>query len=224
MMSGSPSPSFQRDYAAVLAARLGEPRRFLHVVAGPRQVGKTTLVQQVLAGIDRPSVFVSADEPALRDAAWLAAQWERARLVAKDAGKRGAVLALDEAQKVPGWSEAVKRLWDEDARARLPLRVVVLGSAPLLVQRGLSESLAGRFEILHLPHWSFAEMRAAFGCSPDQYLSSVVIPAPLIGAGALVHEDARPAPRCGSSTRRCSSRSPGARPPRPALITSSGGV
>jgi len=170
MMSESPSPSFRRDYAAVLAARLGEPRRFLHVVAGPRQVGKTTLVQQVLAEIDRPSVFVSADEPALRDTAWLGAQWERARLVAKDAGKRGAVLALDEAQKVSGWSKAVKRLWDEDARARLPLRVVLLGSEPLLVQRGLAESLAGRFEILRLPHWSFVEMRTAFGCSLEQYL------------------------------------------------------
>jgi predicted AAA+ superfamily ATPase len=169
-MSRSRSPAFQRDYATALAARLGEPRRFLQVVAGPRQVGKTTLVQQVLAEFDRPNVFVSADEPALRDAAWLAAQWERARLLAKDAGKRGAVLALDEVQKIPGWSEAVKRLWDEDTRARLPLRVVLLGSAPLLVQRGLAESLAGRFEILHLPHWSFAEMRAAFGCSLEQYL------------------------------------------------------
>ena len=169
-MSISPDPPFQRDSAAVLATRLGEPRRFLEVVAGPRQVGKTTLVQQVLSELDRPNVFVSADEPALRDAAWLAAQWERARLAAKDAGKRGAVLALDEVQKVPGWSEAVKRLWDEDSRARLPLRVVLLGSAPLLVQRGLSESLAGRFEILHLPHWSFAEMRAAFGYSLQQYL------------------------------------------------------
>jgi uncharacterized protein len=169
-MDESPNPSFQRDHAAVLAARLREPRRFLQVVAGPRQVGKTTLVQQVLAGLACPSVFVSADEPALRDTAWLAAQWERARLVAKDAGKGGAVLALDEAQKVPGWSEAVKRLWDEDARARRTLRVVLLGSAPLLVQRGLAESLAGRFEILHLPHWSLAEMRTAFGCSLDQYL------------------------------------------------------
>ena len=163
-MSGSPNPSFQRDYAAILAARLSEPRRFLHVVAGPRQVGKTTLVQQVLAEFDCPSVIVSADEPALRDTSWLAAQWERARLAAKDAGERGAVLAVDEAQKISGWSEAVKRLWDEDTRARLPLRVVLLGSAPLLVQRGLAESLAGRFEILHMPHWSFAEMRTAFGC------------------------------------------------------------
>jgi predicted AAA+ superfamily ATPase len=170
MVSRNPKASFQREYAAVLAGRLAEPRRFLQVVAGPRQVGKTTVVEQVLAAIDRASVFVSADEPALRDKAWLAAQWQRARLLAKDAGKRGAVLALDEVQKIPGWSEVVKRLWDEDSRARLPLRVVLLGSAPLLVQRGLAESLAGRFEFLHLPHWSFAEMRAAFGCSLDQYL------------------------------------------------------
>jgi len=169
-MSESPNPSFQRDYAVPLAARLGEPRRFLQVLAGPRQVGKTTMVQQVLADFEGRSVFVSADEPALRDTAWVAAQWERARLVAKDAGKRGAVLVLDEVQKIPDWSEVVKRLWDEDTRTRIPLRIVLLGSAPLLVQRGLSESLAGRFEILHLPHWSFAEMRAAFGYSLEQYL------------------------------------------------------
>ena len=164
------SPSFRRDGAAVLAARLAEPRRFLQVVAGPRQVGKTTLVHQVLAGSDRPHVFVSADEPALRDASWLAAQWERARLLARNEGKGGAVLALDEVQKIPGWSEAVKRLWDEDTRHRLPLRVVLLGSAPLLVQHGLSESLAGRFEIVYLPHWSFTEMHTVFGFTLDQYL------------------------------------------------------
>jgi uncharacterized protein len=169
-MSTQTAPSFQRAYGATLAARLAEPRRFLLVVAGPRQAGKATLVEQVLAGSARPNVFVSADEPALRGAAWLAAQWERARIAARDAGKNGAVLALDEVQKVPGWSEAVKRLWDEDTRARVPLRVVLLGSAPLLVQRGLSESLAGRFEILHLPHWSFGEMRAAFDFSLEQYL------------------------------------------------------
>lgn len=162
--------SFQRDQAAVLAARLGEPRRFLNVVAGPRQVGKTTLVQQVMADSEGPQVFVSADEPALRDAAWLTAQWERARLLARDAGKGGALLALDEVQKVPDWSEAVKRLWDEDTRDRCPLRVVLLGSAPLLMQRGLSESLAGRFEILHLPHWSFTEMQAAFGFTLESFL------------------------------------------------------
>jgi hypothetical protein len=170
MSTPKPRAPFQRQYAATLASRLAEPRRFLQVVAGPRQVGKTTLVQQVLADVGRPGVLVSADEPTLRDATWLATQWERARTAAREAGRPGAVLAIDEVQKVPHWSEAVKRLWDEDTRDRLPLRVVLLGSAPLLVQRGLSESLAGRFEILHVPHWSLAEMGAAFGFSLDQFL------------------------------------------------------
>jgi len=149
---------------------LREPIRHLQVVAGPRQVGKTTLVEQALDEIERPHLFVSADEPALRDTAWVAAQWERARLLAADAGRHGAVLALDEIQKVSGWSETVKRLWDEDRRARRPLAVVLLGSAPLLIQQGMTESLAGRFEVLHLPHWSFAEMREAFGFDLDRYL------------------------------------------------------
>jgi predicted AAA+ superfamily ATPase len=170
MSASTDPPPFRRDHAAVLAGRLAEPRRFLQVVAGPRQVGKTTLVQQVMADSDRPQLFVTADEPALRDTAWLAAQWERARLLARDGGKGGALLALDEVQKIPGWSEAIKRLWDEDTRQRLPLRVVLLGSAPLLMQRGLSESLAGRFEVLRLPHWSLTEMRTAFGFTLEQYL------------------------------------------------------
>src|SRR3990172_10556108 len=96
MLSKSSPFAFRRASAATLAARIEEPRRLLHVVAGPRQVGKTTLVQQVVAELARPSVFALADEPALRDAAWLAAQWERARLTATTAGKRGAVPALDD--------------------------------------------------------------------------------------------------------------------------------
>lgn len=186
-MSEPTTPTFEREDAAVLAARLAEPRRFVQVVAGPRQVGKTTLVQQVLAKGDRANLFVSADEPALRDGAWLSAQWERARLQARGASKDGAVLALDEVQKIPEWSETVKRLWDEDTRRRVPLRVVLLGSAPLLVQRGLSESLAGRFEILHLPHWSLTEMRAAFGFSLEQYLYFGGYP----GAAPLATDPAR---------------------------------
>lgn len=97
------------------------------------------------------------------------------------------MLALDEIQKIPGWSETVKRLWDEDTAAGLPLKVIVLGSAPLLAQRGLTESLAGRFELLHLPHWSFAEMREAFGWTLDQYLFHGGYP----GAAPLIAEPAR---------------------------------
>lgn len=174
---------FRRAFARELLTRLDEPRRFLQILFGPRQVGKTTLVIQVLSGSERPSVYASADEPALRDRAWIAMQWERARLLAAEAGESGSVLALDEIQKISGWSEIVKRLWDEDTRSGLPLRVILLGSSPLLVQRGLSESLAGRFELLRLPHWSLVEMRAAFGLSLDEFLFFGGYPgaAPLVG-------------------------------------------
>jgi len=165
-MSKSSRP-FQRPQAGELARRLAEPRRFIEVVAGARQVGKTTLVQQVTEAAKLPVRFASADEPTLRGADWIAQQWEAARLAV---GADGAILVLDEVQKAVGWSESVKRLWDEDTRARRRLKVVLLGSAPLLVQQGLTESLAGRFEVLHLPHWSLAEMRAAFDFSVDQYL------------------------------------------------------
>jgi predicted AAA+ superfamily ATPase len=185
-MSNLPNAAFRRPIAAVLAGRLREPRRFLQIVVGPRQVGKTTLVEQVVAEADRPSLIVSADEPMLRDTAWLSAQWERARLLARKRSE-AAVLVIDEVQKVSGWSEAVKWHWDEDTRRGVELKVVLLGSAPLLIRRGLSESLAGRFETVPLPHWSFAEMRAAFGFSLDDYLFFGGYP----GAAALVGDVAR---------------------------------
>jgi predicted AAA+ superfamily ATPase len=186
-MSKARGTEFSRSKTEVLAGRLREPRRFLQVVAGPRQVGKTTLVRQALAAWGEQARYASADEPTLRDRAWIAAQWEAARLVARHAGRAGAVLALDEIQKVPGWSETVKRLWDEDAAARLPLRVVLLGSAPLSIQQGLSESLAGRFELLAVPHWSFAEMHAAFGFTLDQHLFFGAYP----GAAPLISDPSR---------------------------------
>lgn len=172
---------FLRPQSAVLAARLAERRRFIQVVAGPRQVGKSTLVQQVTDALALPVRQASADEPTLRGADWIAQQWEAARLSIE--GTEGAVLVLDEIQKIPGWSETVKRLWDEDTRAKRPLKAVLLGSAPLLIAQGLTESLAGRFEVLPLSHWSYAEMRAAFGWPVDAYVFYGGYPgaAPLIG-------------------------------------------
>jgi len=179
-MSKLKSP-FQRPEATILAARLAEPRSFMQVVAGPRQVGKTTLVQQVTETLRSPVRQASADEPGLRSPDWIAQQWEAARLAMGD--EASAVLVLDEIQKIPGWSETVKRLWDEDTRARRPLKVVLLGSAPLLIAQGLTESLAGRFEVFPLSHWSFSEMQAAFGWSLEEYLFYGGYPgaAPLIG-------------------------------------------
>lgn len=186
MLSNS-SPPFVRPQSVSLAHRLAEPRRFIQVVTGPRQVGKTTLVQQVTDASGLATRFASADEPTLRGHEWIDQQWEAMRLAARDTGRRGAVLVLDEIQKIRGWSEAVKHLWDEDTRAKRPLKVVLLGSAPLLIQKGLAESLAGRFEVLHLPHWTFAEMRDAFGWSLDQYVFYGGYP----GAAPLIREPER---------------------------------
>jgi predicted AAA+ superfamily ATPase len=174
---------YARPQAAELLRRLTERRRFMQVVTGARQVGKTTLVTHVVERARLPYVFASADEPTLRPSDWIDAQWEAARLLLRDDVQGGALLVLDEVQKVPRWSEAVKRLWDADTRARRPLKVVVLGSAPLLIQRGLTESLAGRFEIVHLPHWTWAEMHEAFDWTHEQYLFYGGYPgaAPLIG-------------------------------------------
>ena len=182
-----PATKFTRPQSVVLASRLREPRRFIQAVVGPRQVGKTTLVQQVIEASHLRARYASADEPTLRGGDWLEQQWDAARLEAQDGGKRGTVLILDEIQKLPNWSETVKRLWDEDTRAKRPLKLVLLGSAPLLISRGLTESLAGRFEILHLPHWAYSEMQSAFGWSPAQYIYYGGYP----GSAALIREPAR---------------------------------
>jgi uncharacterized protein len=178
----------RRNALAVFTARLQEPRRFLQVVAGPRQVGKTTLVRQALTALQQsPQAAriaqhsVSADNPGLVGSSWLTAQWEVARALAAQAGS--CVLVLDEVQKLPNWTEEVKRLWDEDTRAGHDVRAVILGSAPLLIARGLTESMAGRFEMTRLGHWRYNEMREAFGFTLDQFIYYGGYPgaAPLIG-------------------------------------------
>lgn len=173
---------YSRPQVATLLGRLRQPRRFIQAVTGPRQVGKSTLVQQAVDALKTPVRYVSADEPTLRGADWVAQQWEAARLSIESAD--GAVLVIDEIQKVPQWSETVKRLWDEDSRAKRPLQVVLLGSSPGLIAQGLSESLAGRFESIAAGHWSFAEMRDAFGWSLEEYLFYGGYP----GAAPLIRE------------------------------------
>jgi predicted AAA+ superfamily ATPase len=158
----------ERAIVAQINRRLSEPRRFIQVVTGPRQVGKTTATRQALAKLAFPSRFVSADEPTLHDGIWLSQQWELARLTARTEGT--CILAIDEIQKVSNWSETVKRLWDEDTASNTPIRLLLLGSAQLLLQRGLTESLAGRFEVIRAPHWSFAEMQKAFDWNWEQFV------------------------------------------------------
>jgi predicted AAA+ superfamily ATPase len=169
-----------------LLKRLKEKRRFVQVLAGPRQVGKTTVVRQVMESSKIPARYASADEPTLRDRTWLEQQWDIARIKAGES-KAGALLVLDEIQKVANWSSVVKLLWDADTNSGVPLKVILLGSSPLLIRSGLTESLAGRFELIPAPHWSFTEMREAFGWNLEQYIFYGAYP----GAAGLINDPQR---------------------------------
>lgn len=158
----------KRKIFQALYSRLQEPRRFIQALLGPRQVGKTTLALQVKDALSIPYHFVSADTASLQDLQWISMQWEIARdLVHK--GKE-ALFIIDEVQKIPQWSSMIKKLWDEDTRSKTNLKVIILGSSPWLMQKGLMESLAGRFEVVPLTHWSFDEMQDSFGWNIDQFI------------------------------------------------------
>ena len=161
---------YRRPVYDEILARAHEPRQFVQVLSGPRQVGKTTLARQVMDAIGIPGHFASADAPDPEDAGWIYTQWAIGRQGARMGGRAGGLLVLDEVQKVRGWSDVVKQLWDEDTAAGTSLRVMLLGSAPLLVRQGLTDSLAGRFEIIRVTHWTYAEMRDAFEWDLDTYL------------------------------------------------------
>lgn len=185
-----PTKPYQRKEVNALLERLSELPRSLIFVAGPRQVGKTTLVRDALAQYERKRYsFIPVDQPdelgapsyaptesdtyeqvgRPRDAAWLIRQWQGARAAARKSVD-GYILVFDEIQKIPRWSEAVKGLWDADRAEGLRLHVVLLGSSPLLMQKGMSESLAGRYELIRITHWSFLEMYEAFDFDLDDYI------------------------------------------------------
>jgi len=178
---------YKRLQFKALYDRLREPRRFIQVLSGPRQSGKTTLIGQVLKELPIPSRYASADAQEAHAPAWLEQQWNAARNELLVSPARGFVLVIDEIQKIPAWSETVKKLWDEDTRGRLALKVALLGSSSLLLQRGLTESLTGRFEILRLTHWTYVEMKDAFGFDLDQYIYFGGYP----GAAPLISEEQR---------------------------------
>ena len=148
--------------------RLSEARLRIQVVAGPRQVGKTTAVKQALKHYGKPFCYRLAEGLGISPLSWLETEWQEARLQARAHGEY--LLVIDEIQKISGWSELVKRLWDEDTFEDCPLKVLILGSSRLLLEQGLNESLEGRFELIEAWHWSYEEMRDAFGFSIDDYI------------------------------------------------------
>jgi uncharacterized protein len=195
--------NYTRLEEAKLKSRLSETVRLINILAGPRQVGKTTIVRDIIPPNSPKGFYVSVDEepntstmlvgqssneispPQKRDADWLRFYWQEARDRANkwrahclemsgqaklDAKTEPYVFAIDEIQKIEQWSDVVKGLWDADRANNINMHVVLLGSAPLLMQKGLSESLAGRYEVIHVNHWGFTEMQQAFDFSLEQYI------------------------------------------------------
>ena len=185
---------YEPTHVQALIDRLNHAAKHLIYVTGPRQSGKTTIVQQALQRLDRPHIYMPVDNPRTAtileptsgraqplspdvspgrtvalDAQGLVRAWDAARALAARS-PRGAVLALDEIQKIDNWTATVKGLWDADRWEKNQLRAVLLGSAPLLMQQGLTESMTGRFQTLKVSHWSFGEMAEAFGFNLPMYV------------------------------------------------------
>ncbi|MCF0194670.1 MAG: ATP-binding protein [Bacteroidaceae bacterium] len=161
---------YRRPYFAELLSRISEQRSKIQVIVGPRQVGKSTLIGQVLTECDIPHDSLSADDVGEASTDWLAQIWESQRMRMNARGEERRLLVVDEVQKIRNWSETVKAEWDRDTRERRQLSVVLLGSSRMLIEQGLTESLAGRYELIRLPHWTFDEMRDCFGWTLQQYV------------------------------------------------------
>ena len=153
-----------RQFTEILRDRLREDLNFIQVVTGPRQIGKTTGLQQIVAQWDGPSLYVTADEMLAPSGDWMRLQWRRAEELG-----RNALFVVDEVQKVPDWSNIVKFLFDQVRESR-KIKVVLLGSASLSLQRGLAESLAGRYELIPAYHWCLKECHRAFGWNLEAFL------------------------------------------------------
>jgi predicted AAA+ superfamily ATPase len=161
---------YTRALQTTLQKRLKEPRKFIQVIVGPRQVGKTTLATQLFDSVKGIKAFHSADDVSEPTGAWIDQVWQSLRVHQKLADAKEALLVVDEIQKIKDWSATVKKNWDRDTREKRDIKLLLLGSSRTLLMDGLSESLTGRYELSHLGHWSFPEMHKAFGFSAEEYM------------------------------------------------------
>ena len=178
---------YKRLEYQTIKTRLEEPKRFIQVVMGPRQVGKSTVVRQVLNDLEEPYQLFSADNVPASNSAWVSNCWAATRTLMETKGYKTIILVIDEIQKIMNWSEVVKKEWDDDVFHNRQIKVLLLGSSRVLLEKGLSESLAGRFEEIRMTHWSYLEMKECFGYSLDQYVFYGGYP----GAAALIADEER---------------------------------
>ncbi len=161
--------SYVRPQYYVLKKRLKEKRKFIQAIIGPRQIGKTTLVTQFIQTEKYLSHYSTADSVEITNKAWISQQWEAARIKLQTSKVKQLILIIDEIQKIENWSETIKKEWDKDTKNNTNIKLVILGSSTLLVKKGLTESLAGRFEVLYLSHWSFKEINKAFNIEAEKF-------------------------------------------------------
>ena len=161
---------YKRPQFAEVFDRMNEPRKFIQVLAGPRQVGKSTLIDQVLAECQIPHYLYNADGVDENDTDWIRRIWETTRTLMDSRQQTETVLVIDEIHKIKRWSEIVKREWDADTRSKRQMKLFILGSSRLMLRKGLTESLAGRFELIRLGHWTLQEMEDAFGWTLDNWI------------------------------------------------------
>lgn len=178
---------YKRAEYQLIRSRLEESRKFIQVVMGARQIGKSTVVKQVLKDIAIPHQLFSADNVPATNNAWISNCWAAVRSLKESNGWESAVLVIDEIQKISNWSEVIKKEWDDDTFHDRNIKVLLLGSSRVLLERGLSEPLAGRFEEIRMSHWSYPEMRDSFGFTLDQYIYYGGYP----GAASLIGDEDR---------------------------------
>ena len=178
---------YKKPEYKIITNRLLEERKFIQVVMGPRQVGKSTVVKQVLKDIDIPYLFYSADNVPASNSGWISDCWAAVRSLKANRSWHDIILVIDEIQKIANWSEVVKKEWDFDSFNDINIKVLLLGSSRVLLEKGLSESLAGRFEEIRMSHWSYQEMKDCFGLTLDQYIFFGGYP----GAATLINDEER---------------------------------
>lgn len=178
---------YKRSIYDTIIQRLGEQRMFIQVIMGPRQIGKSTVVRQVLDDLKKPYLFFTADTIPSTSPTWISQCWASARLQMRTMQQEELILVIDEIQKLKNWSEYVKKEWDADSLDHLNLKVVLLGSSRVLLEKGLAESLMGRYEEIRMSHWSYREMQEAFGMSLEQYIYYGGYP----GAAPLINDEER---------------------------------
>ena len=178
---------YKKPEYKIITNRLLEERKLIQVVMGPRQVGKSTVVKQVLKDIDIPYLFYSADNVPASNSGWISDCWAAVRSLKVNKSWHDVILVIDEIQKIANWSEVVKKEWDFDSFNDINIKVLLLGSSRVLLEKGLSESLAGRFEEIRMSHWSYQEMKDCFGFTLDQYIFFGGYP----GAATLINDEER---------------------------------